>query len=83
MNQCFVDWSYLIDTPWWHGAVVEAQERSDGLLTAGPVALTPQVQSAVVPYDGVWQAARQTGVQVRLVCTQAGLCGQKPGKEYL
>lgn len=72
--------SYLIDAPWWHGAVVEAQEGSYGFLTASPVTLTPQVQRVVVPHYCVRQTGGQTGVQVRFVLTQACLCGQKPGR---
>lgn len=70
---------HLVDAPWWHGAVVEAQKGSDDLLTPSPVTLTPQVQRVVVPRNRLRQIGRQTGVQVRFVLTQARLRGQKPG----
>lgn len=70
---------YLVHAPWRHGAIVQAQEGPHRLLTARPVALTPQVQRAVVPHHGVRQVGRQAGVQIRFVLAQADLGGQGPG----
>lgn len=71
---------YLVDAARRHGAVVEAQERSHGLLAPGPVAPAPQVHGAVVPDDGVRRADGQAGVQVRLLLAQARLRGEEPAR---